>query len=121
MRVELVNFYSYGSIVCGGRITDYNLIGFAKCLFSILDALNVSLVDTNPVVKPGTVLARTTFTNKVAFSVVINGVRYYVGYADGRYTIGHSMFESGYQIPINKTIDYPLYNDWDVKLELMTK
>jgi len=108
MQVELINFYSYGAIVCGNRVLDTQTIGFMKQVFHMLDKMRLELVnnDQQSSLRQGTVLARTTFTNKVAFSAIVDGVRKYFGYKDGQYYVGHSMYESHYVIPVNVKFDY---------------
>lgn len=107
-EVTIVNFYSYGALVCGGRVTDPKTIEFMKLTFQMLDKMRLELVnnDQQSSLRQGTVLARTTFTNKVAFSAIVDGVRKYFGYKDGQYYVGHSMYESHYVIPVNVKFDY---------------
>lgn len=102
-EVTIVNFYSYGALVCGNRVIDPKTIEFMKFVFQMLDKMRLELVnnDQQSTLRQGTVLARTTFTNKVAFSAIIDGSRKYFGYKDGNYYVGHSMYESNYVIPVN--------------------
>lgn len=109
MQVEIINFYSYGALVCGHRVIDPKTIEFMKFVFQSLDKLRLELVnsDQHSPLRQGTVLARTTFTNKVAFSAIVDGCRKYFGYKDGQYYVGCSMYDSHYVIPVNIKMDYP--------------